>query len=150
MHLVRTTSLNPDFVSLVKSLDEDLLIRDGEDHEFFSQFNKIDNIKYVVIAYSGNLAMGCGAIKLHEEETGEIKRMFVSPENRGKGIATLVLKELEDWAGELGCKTCILETGIHFKEAVHLYKKNNYRVIPNYGQYKEVNTSICFRKDLNS
>ena len=149
LHLIRTNSENPDFISLVKSLDEDLLIRDGKDHAFFSQFNKIDKIKYVVVAYLNNSPVGCGAIKEYEKGIGEIKRMFVSPEGRGKGIATFILKELEEWAEELGYKVCILETGLDFKEAVGLYKKNNYTIIPNYGQYKEVETSICFEKILN-
>ena len=74
--------------------------------------------------------------------------MYVPPANRGKGIASHVLSALETWAGELNYKKCILETGEKQPEAIRLYKKNNYRIIPNYGQYEGVSNSICFEKTL--
>ncbi|MES2680560.1 MAG: GNAT family N-acetyltransferase [Bacteroidota bacterium] len=144
--LKKTNSGDPDFQKLVIELDKDLAIRDGEDHSFFAQFNKIASIKYVVVAYQNEKAVGCGAIKEYEAGVMEIKRMFVTEENRGKGIASLVLTELERWAGELGYQKCILETGEKQPEAIQLYKKNNYQVIPNYGQYAGVDSSLCFEK----
>jgi GNAT superfamily N-acetyltransferase len=78
----------------------------------------------------------------------EIKRMFVSVEKRGKGIASTVLKELENWAKQLGYQKCILETGIRQPEAIRLYKKNDFHIIKNYGQYEEVESSVCFEKVL--
>ncbi len=144
--LIRTNSDNADFQSLVRELDIDLAIRDGEDHAFFAQFNKIAAIKYVVVAYQNETAVGCGAIKEYEAQMMEVKRMYVLPEKRGKGIASLVLKELENWAKELGYPKCILETGEKQPEAIALYKKNHYQVIPNYGQYADVESSVCFEK----
>lgn len=78
----------------------------------------------------------------------EVKRMFVSPDQRGKGIASIVLVELEKWAAELKYNKCILETGIRQPEAISLYKKNNYKLIENYGQYINVTSSVCFEKEL--
>jgi len=75
--------------------------------------------------------------------------MYTLPENRGKGIATKVLSELELWATELSSEKCILETGKKQPEAIELYKKNGYKQIPNYGQYAEIENSICFEKNLN-
>lgn len=144
----RTNSDNKDFQLLVLELDKDLAIRDGEEHAFFAQYNKIDAIKYVVVAYLDNEPVGCGAIKEYEAGVMEIKRMFVQPVYRGKGIASSVLKELELWAKELGFKKCILETGIKQPEAIALYKKNQYNQIPNYGQYADVTSSVCFEKVL--
>ncbi len=149
--LKRTNSDDLDFQSLVVELDKDLAIRDGEDHSFFAQFNKIASIKHVVVAYQEGNAVGCGAIKEYEsdlvnEKIMEVKRMFVPLEIRGNGIASIVLKELESWAKELGYQKCILETGIKQAEAIALYKKNNYKQIPNYGQYTEVENSVCFEK----
>lgn len=144
----RTNSSDIQFISLVKLLDADLKKRDGDDHSFFAQFNKIDSIKHVVVYYENNLPIACGAIKEYEPGTMEIKRMFVIPEFRGKGIATAVLIELELWANELGYHKCILETGIKQPEAISLYKKNAYQVIPNYGQYEGISNSICFTKGL--
>ncbi len=146
--LIRTNSNNTHFQELVKALDLDLLIRDGEDHAFFAQFNKIDMIKHVVIAYENEIAIACGAIKEYEKKVMEVKRMFVKAEKRGNGIASLVLQELEKWCIELQYEKCILETGLAQPEAITLYTKNKYQRIPNYGQYAQVATSVCFEKKL--
>jgi GNAT superfamily N-acetyltransferase len=135
-------------MELVKLLDADLARRDGEDHSFYAQFNKIDKIKYVVLAYENDKPLGCGAIKERGSDTVEIKRMYVTPVSRKKGIATAILSELEKWARELTYAKCILETGKKQPEAIELYKKNGYRVIPNYGQYAEAENSVCFEKQM--
>jgi len=148
LKIIRTNSDNPDFISLVKLLDAELATRDGEDHPFYAQFNKIDKIKYAVVAYENGKPVSCGAIKEYSPDTMEIKRMYTLPESRGKGIATKVLIELEKWVTELSYKKCILETGKKQPEAIALYKKNGYKVIPNYGQYAEVENSLCFEKEI--
>jgi GNAT superfamily N-acetyltransferase len=146
--LFRTNSENHDFIALVKLLDADLAIVDGKDHAFYSQFNKINNIRYVIVAYEDEKAAGCGAIKEFDKGAMEVKRMYVSPQNRKKGIASMILSELEKWASELSASKCILETGKRQYEAVGLYKKSGYQLIPNYGQYAEVENSLCFEKEL--
>lgn len=148
IRLKRTDSQNSDFIKLVRELDADLAVRDGDDHAFYAQYNKIDLIKHVVVAYRDEMPVGCGAIKEYAEGIMEVKRMYTAPDLRGKGIASVVLSELEKWASELGYPKCILETGIKQPEAITLYKKNNYRFIPNYGQYEHVETSVCFEKIL--
>ncbi|HAP36175.1 MAG TPA: GNAT family N-acetyltransferase [Bacteroidetes bacterium] len=145
---IRTTSDNPDFIELVKLLDADLAIRDGDDHSFYAQFNTIDAIKYAVVAYEDELPLGCGAIKEYDADTMEVKRMYVLPESRNRGIAGTILSDLEQWANELSYKKCILETGKKQPEAIALYIKHGYRVIPNYGQYAGVENSLCFDKAL--
>jgi GNAT superfamily N-acetyltransferase len=146
--LTKTNSNNKDFIELVKHLDADLAIRDGADHAFYDQFNKIDKIKYVIVAYENNVAVGCGAIKEFSANLAEVKRMYSLPEQRGKGVATMVLKELENWAAELGYATCILETGIKQPEAIALYQKCGYHITENYGQYAGITNSVCFAKTL--
>ena len=146
--LKRTNSDNPDFQKLVSELDKYLAIRNGEANDFFVQFNKIDQLKHVVVVYENDRAMGCGAMKEYTADTMEIKRMFVPAENRGKGLASIVLKELENWAKERGYGKCILETGEDMTDAVGLYKKHLYKVIPNYGQYQDVEDSLCFEKEI--
>lgn len=144
----RTNSEHDDFIQLVARLDKLLAELDGRDHDFYNQHNKIDKIKHVIVAYSGELPVACGAIKEFDQETMEVKRMFTSDSHRGKGIATQVLKELEKWALESGYSKCILETGKRLPDAVRLYQKNGYRQIPNYGQYVQMENSICFEKEL--
>ncbi len=148
IRIIRTDSDNQDFVELVKYLDADLSERDGDDHPFYAQFNKIDKIKHVVVAYENSQPVGCGAIKEYAPNTMEIKRMYTSAESREKGIASRVLTELEGWAAELSYEKCILETGKKQPEAIGLYKKNGYKLIPNYGQYAEIENSLCFEKDI--
>lgn len=149
IEILRTNSGDKDFIELVSFLDEDLAIRDGEDHGFYTQFNKIDRIKYVVLAYEEGKPVGCGAIKEYEPVVMEIKRMFVLLECRGMGIASKVLAELENWANNLSFQKCILETGVKQPEAIGLYKKSGYKFIPNYGQYAGVKESVCFEKHIN-
>ncbi|MFC4721969.1 GNAT family N-acetyltransferase [Geojedonia litorea] len=149
LKLKRTDSNDQDFRDLVKALDTDLALRDGDDHDFYKQFNKIDAIKYALVAYEGDIPVGCGALKMFDADTMEIKRMFTVPESRGKGIAEKILNALESWASELGCNQVVLETGINQQEALALYKKSGFERINNYGQYIGVENSFCFRKTLN-
>lgn len=146
----RTTSSDTDFQKLVNALDADLKIRDGEEHDFYHQFNKIDLIQHAIVAYEGDEAVGCGAVKEYSPDGMEVKRMYVPPQHRGKGIASVVLKELEIWCKESGYKKCILETGKKQPEAIELYTKNGYQIISNFGQYQNVANSVCFEKDLTN
>jgi len=156
MKLKKTNSKNKDFIKLVKQLDTYLKITDEDEHDFYNQFNNIDVLKEVVVIYDDTeinsaqvpVAVGCGAIKKFNESGAEVKRMYVSPENRGQGFAQTILIELEVWAKELGYKKCVLETGKRQVEAVKFYKKCGYKIIPNYGQYIGMDNSICFEKEL--
>src|SRR5450631_4048493 len=145
---IRTDSDNKYFRSLVTELDADLKIRDGVDHSFYSQYNKIDKIKYAIVAFDNKIAVGCGAIKEYSPDSMEVKRMYVPETRRGQGIASTILKELESWAYELKYRRCLLETGKRQPEAIALYRSNGYTAIPNFGQYKNVENSLCFEKIL--
>jgi len=150
----RTTPYNPDFLKLVILLDQDLATRDGEDHAFYAQFDKLDKINHVVVCYEDGVAIGCGAFKKFDLNTAEIKRMYVHPDFRGKGIASSILKELETWASEYDFTNYVLETGTNNPDAISLYRKSGYEIIPNYGQYENIETSVCLKKhsinNLNS
>ena len=145
---MRTNSDNLDFVELVKYLDADLAEKDGTEHSFYNQFNKIDKIKYVVVAIKDDKAVGCGAIKEFAPGIMEVKRMYTTPENRGKGIAGKILIELETWAAAMGNNKCILETGKRQPDAIALYKKYGYIQTLNYGQYAGIENSVCFEKKI--
>ena len=148
MKLTRTNSNNHHFVELVKKLDAYLALKDGEEHAFYNQFNKIDSLRHVVIAFENETAIGCGALKEFESGVMEIKRMYVEPNFRGKRVGSEILNALEIWANELGCKKCVLETGKRQPEAIGLYEKCGYQRIPNYGQYIGMENSVCFEKNL--
>ena len=148
LEIKRTNSENTDFINLVKELDAYLKITDGDEHEYYNQFNNIDVLKHVVVAYLDHIPVGCGAIKKFNDEAVEVKRMFVSLDKRGSGIAQKIVSELEIWAKELGYQKCVLETGTRQVEAVKFYQKCSYKKIPNYGQYANMENSICFEKLL--
>ncbi len=148
LNTIRTDSDNPDFVALVRLLDAELAERDGQEHGFYAQFNKIDRIRHVVVAYVDDQPAGCGALKAYTPGVLEVKRMFTLPTQRRLGVASAVLGALEAWAAELGAQKCILETGIRQPEAIGLYTRLGYQRIPNYGQYAGVENSVCFEKNL--
>lgn len=148
--LIRTDSSNTDFIVLVQNLDQELSVIDGNDHSFYSQYNKIDAIKHVVIAFKQGSPVACGAIKEYQPGIMEVKRMYTLPSERAKGMAGIILTELEKWAKEIGYEKCVLETGKRQPDAIALYRKHGYSIIPNYGQYEGVENSLCFEKALNS
>lgn len=145
---LRTNSTHQDFISLVRHLDIELATINGDEHSFYVQYNKIDKINHVIIAYENELPIACGAIKQFSENTMEVKRMYTLASNRGKGVASEVLNELEKWAAEMTYSHCVLETGVRQPDAIRLYEKNGYLPIPNYGQYAGVENSRCFEKAL--
>ncbi len=144
--MIRTDGRDEAFLKLVSNLDQELRVYDGEEHLFYSQYNKTDGIKHAVIALGSEKAIACGALRPYDTVSMEVKRMYVMPEFRRMGISKSILHELELWSAELGYRRCILETGKRQLEAVALYRNCQYVEIPNYGPYKGVENSICFEK----
>ena len=145
---IKTDSGNVHFQELVRALDAYLAIIDGEEHAFYHQFNKIISLKHAVVAYDGEVPVACGAIKEYDKDCIEVKRMYVLPDQRSKGIASIVLRELEAWGRTLGYTRAMLETGKRQADAIALYSKNGYHIIPNFGQYVGIENSVCFEKQL--
>jgi GNAT superfamily N-acetyltransferase len=147
MKLIKTNSNHPDFKKLTALFDECLVDIDGEEKDFFAQYNQI-YIDNVILCYDYEIAVGGGGFKKSESQVAEIKRMFVSVEHRGKGIALKILNELELWAKELNHTSCILETSFKLENAIALYKKVGYEIISNYEPYISVESSVCMLKIL--
>ncbi|MCB0400878.1 MAG: GNAT family N-acetyltransferase [Flavobacteriales bacterium] len=147
--LIRTNSAHSGFISLVKELDAYLELVDGDEHEFYDQYNGIEDLHHVVVALHNDSAVACGAFKAFDTTSVELKRMYCHPDHRNTGIASQVLQELEKWASELQFQRCILETGKQQTEALSFYQKNHYRPIPNFGPYTGVANSFCFEKCLS-
>lgn len=99
-----------------------------------------------VIARDDNKAVGCGAFRKITSDIAEIKRMYAVEKNRG--IGKMILLKLEDKAKEFGYLKVVLETRKCNKNAVKFYLSNGYRIIDNYGKYKEMAQAICFEKFL--
>ena len=121
----KTHANDADFLMLVRLLDQDLKITDGDEHWFYNQFNSVEEVEEVIIIYHNEKAVGCGALRKKTDHVVEIKRMYTLPIYRRKGVATLILKPLEEWAKQLGYKSVILETGKKQPFAIALHKSNN-------------------------
>lgn len=148
INIQKCNSENKDFQNLISLLDEDLNSRYGILQAQYDKFNKTESVNTVVVAYQDENPVGCGCFKKYDNETVEIKRMFVKKENRGKGIAKMILTKLENWAIDNRYKKSILETGIKQNEAINFYQKFGYKKSDNYGQYIGNSNSICMSKDL--
>jgi GNAT superfamily N-acetyltransferase len=144
----RTSTNDADFISLIRKLDHELWDELNEDQATYDPFNKVPDLQTAVVLYVNKLPVACGCFKQFDEDTAEIKRMYVDKTQRGRGLSKLVLTELENWAMENGFTKAILETSIHFKVARRLYENAGYIIIDNYGPYKGLADSVCMQKKL--
>ncbi|MFB9844191.1 GNAT family N-acetyltransferase [Mucilaginibacter ginsenosidivorans] len=144
----RTEANDPDFPYLAALLNHELHEKYGELQVVYDKFNQISNLDTVVIAYVNDAPAGCGCFKRIDKNTAEIKRMFVKTGERNQGLASSILNELEVWAKEEGYSSAILETANKQLEAIAFYEKQGYEMIPNYGPYVGMETSVCFGKKL--
>lgn len=146
--MLRTNSENPDFKRLTDLLDDELCLLYNTKKADYEEYNRITNLPTVILAYADNNAIGCGCFRIHNEKTIELKRMFVEPAFRGKGIASAMVTELERWAKELGFQEAILETGNKQSEAIAMYHKLGYNYSVKHDQNQEIGHSVFMRKRL--
>ena len=150
MDFQRTNGQNKDFMENCRLLDLDLDRRVGKKlkREKYKQYNLLDEIQEAIVVYDGRKAIGGGAIRRYDDETAELKRIFVRPEYQGRGVGTKLVSLLLEWAEELGYQRIILETGELLAESCAVYQKLGFQVIPNYGPYVDMPESLCMEKDL--
>ncbi len=102
---------------------------------------------FLVLVVDG-VASGCGGIRAHAQGVGEVKRMYLVPEVRGRGLGTVLLHGLEDAGRGLGLEQLVLETGDAQPEAVALYRSCGWAEIPSYGEWRDSPRSLCFGLSL--
>ena len=147
MNLCWTNGTDPQFVELTRELDAFLAEQNGCSQSAFSPYNAVDESTEAVIVYDGVTPVACGALRLHDLTTGEIKRMYVRPLYRHNGLATQVLAALETRAAEMGCENLVLETNPKFTSAVALYRRLGFQTIEPYGPYRTL-CSLCLGKAI--
>jgi GNAT superfamily N-acetyltransferase len=149
---IRTDGTNPDFVDLCRLLDKSLdeLVGAKFQRSQYAQYNTLEHIHNVIMYYDGGTAIAAGSFKKYDDTTAELKRVFVRKEYRGQGIARKLVSSLERWASSYGYEAMILETGAPLVAAMSLYRGLGYVIIPNYGQYRDMENSICMRKRLSA
>ena len=150
MNFIYTDGSNSDFVQLCYMLDCYLNeIAGGEGNRSqYIQYNTLDDIKDVVLVYQKDEPIGCASFKYYDDKTAEVKRLFIKKEYRGNGISKQLMELLENRAKEKGYNKLILECGDPLVEAMGLYYSIGFKVIENYGQYKNMPESICMEKTL--
>lgn len=121
---------------------------DGDEHGFYDQFNSPSTLDLAVILTLGGAGLGCGGYRIKSKNAVEVKRMFVEEKYRNAGVATEILKSLEDDAKHNGFKRVVLETGKRQVAAIKFYERSGYTRIPNYPPYEEMENSVCFEKWL--
>lgn len=148
MTIKRLDSTHSDFQNLVRNLDATLAEHNGDDHDFFNQFNRSDTIKNCIVIYIDGIPAACGAFKPFSGDTVEIKRMYTDPKFRKKGLASAIVMALEGWGKELGFEKAILETSSELHNAISVYEKSGFYRISNYDPYIGIEKSVCYEKVL--
>lgn len=148
MFTCKHSNTHEDFCALTRALDAELHTRYGNVQAQYDKHNVIDPIETALIGYEDDRPIACGCFKKIDAQTVEMKRMFVVSSYRRRGFSSQILRELEAWARELGYTEARLETGKGQPEAIALYQKMGYAVIPNYGPYVGMENSVCMRKAL--
>lgn len=150
MKFVYTNGGNSDFIELCHSLDNFLneLVGGEENRSEYIPYNQLDDIHDVIVAYDNDIPVGIASFKKYDDECAEVKRVFIKQEYRGRGTSNKLMELLEKVAREKGYHYLILESGEPLVAAMALYRKMGYKVIPNYGQYKDMPDSICMKKKL--
>ncbi|MQS38178.1 GNAT family N-acetyltransferase [Streptomyces katsurahamanus] len=103
---------------------------------------------FLVAHEDDGTAVGCAGLRYLGEGVGEVKRMYVAPDQRGSGLAALILRSLEDWARGQGWKALRVETGDRLSTAMRFYTRSGYESIPNFGAYADSECSLCFERIL--
>ncbi len=150
MILKKTNNADHDFITLAQMLDTELSDRYGSLQASYDKYNIINPIDTVIIGYLNNVPIACCCFNALDEETVEIKRMYVCKDARKKGLSVMILSSMEQWAAKLGYSKSILETGKRQHEAIGLYQKFGYQFIENYGPYKGLEMSVCMAKSLTT
>ncbi len=142
-----TDSSNFDFLELATLLEEYLNTLYGDIKQYY-QFNKLYFLDKVVIIYSNDEAIACGALTEYDGKTIELKRIFVKEEYRGQGLSKQIVKELEKYGQEYGYKEVLLETGSQQKPSISLFETLGYNPIDNFEPYTGNANSVCMHKHL--
>ncbi len=141
----------PVVVQLISQLNAELsatYTEEGATHFRLDAEEVAEGRGVFLVAYHDNQPVGCGALRKLDESTVEIKRMYVAPESRGRGVGRAVLNALEKEARNLGASRIVLETGARQKVASALYESDGFEPIPPYGEYVDSPLSVCMEKRL--
>jgi GNAT superfamily N-acetyltransferase len=152
VNIRRSTLASPDAARLIAALNAELKAtfpEPGATHFSLTGAQVGAGDGAFVVAYLDEVAVGCGAVRRLDEATAELKRMYVDPPARGRGIGRALVEALEREARLLSMTRVVLETGTRLAPAIKLYQAMGYTRIPLFGEYvSSPDTSLCFGKSL--
>lgn len=148
MQLIVTNGQDARFVKLCEQLDAylDNAVGGRKNRQQYEQYNGLDDIHDVILVMQEQVAVGCGGFKKYSDGVSELKRIYIRDDQRGKGYGAKLVSELERLARQQGYLKMILETGYFLTNAQKMYHSLGYKTIPNYGQYADMEASICMEK----
>lgn len=148
MELRFVDAKSTDFAALTKKLDEYYFELVGDVHLRYAEFNRPENFACLAVVYEDSVPIACGAWKVEDEHSAELKRIYVLPEHRRKGAAKLLIRALEEHAASTGRTRMILETARTTADSASLYLSLGYREMDYYGSLAGADNCLCFEKDL--
>jgi GNAT superfamily N-acetyltransferase len=150
---IRSVTLDlPEVTRLIKALNAEMEQRypeEGANHFRLDAEEVAPGRGAFLVAYDGTQEVACGAVRLNEPGLAEIKRMYVVPQWRGRGIAKQLLAELEQHAVRIGARRLVLETGERQPEALAVYRRAGFVEMPRFGEYVDSPLSVCMGKTLS-
>ncbi len=124
------------------------IVGGAEKRAGFVPFNASVEIPFVLLAYGDGHPVACAGLKRYSDADAEVKRVWVEPAYRGRGIASALMDQIEEKARDLGYRRIILQTRPIMPDAVGLYTKRGYALIPNYPPYDRLEGAVCYAKAL--
>ncbi len=142
-------SNHPDLLNLVRELDAFFMERYGENIKKYHKYHDMDSMACAAVAYLEDKPVGCCCWRAMDAVTAEIKRMFVKPEFRKRGIAARLAKELESHAAASGCHRAVIETYADMFEAITIYERMGYIRCAAFGDFINDHNIVCMEKEIS-
>lgn len=139
---------SPDYAMLAKKLDEYYYTLVGDVHLRYAEANRPENMACRIVVFDDEKPVACGCWKRIDDQAAEVKRIYVLPEYRRKGLASRIIRKLEEEIAAAGYTTAILETARTTGDSRSLYLSLGYEIIDYYGSPAGAENCLCFRKYL--
>lgn len=142
MKIASMNTTDKNILQLFSEHDDYMIEFLGDDSWCYTRYSENENIEKVWGLSIDNHVIGCIAYRKKDDEVGEVKRLFIKKEYRGKGIAKGLLKTVEDYAKEQGCDTLFLDTRITLEPAVSLYRAFGFNIVFQQGLYIQMEKEL--------
>ena len=148
MNIVSMKSADNNAINLFFLHDDYMMEFLGDDKCFYTRYSEKENLENIWVIYSDGSPVGCIAYRKKGDGVGEVKRLYIVKEYRGKGISKELLKTVERYAKEQGCNTLFLDTRITLEPAVSIYRSFGFNIVFQQGLYIQMEKNIATNPNL--